>query len=234
MSIHKRQQTMIRAIEADVTYTASMIGRPHLADKVMEAMRAVPRHAFVPEDLQGAAYDNRPLPIGHGQTISQPYIVALMTDLLETEPGHRVLEIGTGSGYQTAILAELVSRVFSIETISHLGEQAATRLQRLGYDNIETRVGDGYHGWPEQAPFDGIIVTAAAGHVPPPLLEQLRPGGRLVIPVGSMWAQELVVVSKSEKGDIDTRDILPVAFVPLVGDHHHQAGNASTTGPDEA
>jgi protein-L-isoaspartate(D-aspartate) O-methyltransferase len=160
------------------------------------------------------------LPIGYGQTISQPYIVALMTDLIKPRPGDRVLELGTGSGYQAAILAELTGEVYSIEIIEELGKQARDRLSRLGYDNITLRTGDGYYGWEEHAPFDAIVVTAAAGHVPPPLVAQLKPGGRMVIPVGSRFlTQQLVLIEKQADGQLITRQVLPVKFVPLTGDH---------------
>jgi protein-L-isoaspartate(D-aspartate) O-methyltransferase len=166
------------------------------------------------------AYLNRPLPIGHGQTISQPYIVAIMTDLLDIESGQRILEIGTGSGYQAAILAELGTRVWSIEIIPELGEQAKTRLQRLGYDQVKVRLGDGYYGWPEHAAFDAIIVTAAANHVPPPLLQQLKAGGKMIIPVGSPFStQQLLLITRGENDEFITRQILPVRFVPLTGKH---------------
>jgi protein-L-isoaspartate(D-aspartate) O-methyltransferase len=183
----------------------------------MAAMREVPRDTFVPVDLRYAAFDNGPLPIGHGQTISQPYIVALMTDMLQLQPEHRVLEIGTGSGYQAAILSRLCRLVYSVEVVPELSEAAQRLFQQLGYDNIETRTGNGYEGWPEHAPYDGIIVTAAASHVPPALIEQLKPGGRLIIPVGEPYShQELILVEKDPQGEIHTRDILGVAFVPLV------------------
>ena len=186
----------------------------------MDVLNSVERHRFVPAREISNAYENRPLPIGHGQTISQPYIVALMTDLLEPEPGDVVLEIGTGSGYQAAVLAGLVERVYSIEIIEALQEQAAARLRRLGYDNVVTRLGDGYFGWPEQAPFDAIIVTAAASHVPPPLIGQLKPGGRMVIPVGGRFAtQHLLLLEKNAAGEILTRQIAAVRFVPLTGKH---------------
>ena len=182
----------------------------------MAVMGQVPRHEFVPEAERRNAYQNRPLPIGYGQTISQPYIVALMTELLALGPNHLVLEIGTGSGYQAAVLAELVARVFTIEIIPELGNEAGLRLQRLGYDNIETRVGDGYYGWSEQGPFDAIIVTAAASHVPPPLVRQLKPGGRMIIPVGGQFmVQHLTLVEKLEDGTVQTHQILPVRFVPF-------------------
>ena len=185
---------------------------------VMGAMARVPRHEFVPDDLRGAAYHDRPLPIGYGQTISQPYIVALMTDLLDLAPGDVALELGTGSGYQAAVLAELGVKVYTIEIVPELGRQAAARLRRLGYDNAVARVGDGYYGWEEHAPFDGVVVTAAASHVPPPLVRQLKPGGRMVIPVGSQFmVQQLVLVTKNDDGTVQTRQLLPVSFVPLTG-----------------
>lgn len=189
-------------------------------NRVMQAMAAVPRHEFVPAGEKRFAYDNRPLPIGHGQTISQPYIVALMTHVVAAGSDDIVLEIGTGSGYQAAILSELVDHVYSIEIIEPLAEDAAARLDRLGFDNITTRVGDGYYGWEEHAPFDAIVVTAAASHVPPPLLEQLRPGGRLIIPVGGRFmTQQLLMIEKKSNGDIVTRQIAAVRFVPLTGEH---------------
>ena len=188
--------------------------------RVMAVLAEVPRHEFVPQNQRPHAYENRPLPIGHGQTISQPYIVALMTDLLQPKAGDRVLEIGTGSGYQAAVLAGLVEKVFTIEIIAELGRQAADRLQRLGYENVTVRTGDGYYGWQEEAPFDGIVVTAAADHIPPPLIRQLKPGGRVVIRVGSRFmVQQLVLVQKDAEGATTTRQILPVLFVPLTGGH---------------
>jgi protein-L-isoaspartate(D-aspartate) O-methyltransferase len=193
---------------------AGETGRPVLDDRVLDAMRKVPRHEFVPGEQKRAAYRNRPLPIGGGQTISQPYIVALMTDLLELEPGAKVLEIGTGCGYQSAVLAEVAGKVHSIEIIGNLGRKAAETLARLGYANVETRIGDGYRGWPEAAPFDAIIVTAAPDHIPPTLIEQLKPGGRLVIPVGTL-SQELMVVRKHADGTTLNEQIVPVRFVPL-------------------
>jgi protein-L-isoaspartate(D-aspartate) O-methyltransferase len=186
----------------------------------MSVMSRVERHKFVSPSEESWAYANRPLPIGHGQTISQPYIVALMTDLLNLEPGDRVLEVGTGSGYQAAILAELVAKVLTIEIIEPLGKAAARRLAKLKYDNVEAIIGDGYYGWPEEAPFDAIVVTAAASHIPPPLLRQLKPGGIMIIPVGSRFmVQQLVLVEKDETGEMRTRQILPVRFVPLTGKH---------------
>jgi protein-L-isoaspartate(D-aspartate) O-methyltransferase len=211
---------MVDLIEGKVQQTAEFLGKAQLDPAVLRAMRTVPRHAFVPEEEQARAYANRPLPIGFGQTISQPYIVALMTDLLGVGPGATVLEIGTGSGYQAAVLSGLVARVSSIEIVPQLGERARAVLQRLGYDNVEVRIGDGYYGWEERAPFDGIVVTAAASHVPPPLIRQLKPGGRMIIPVGSRFmVQELLLVEKSEAGEVSTQQILPVAFVPLTGGH---------------
>ncbi|UCG14787.1 MAG: protein-L-isoaspartate(D-aspartate) O-methyltransferase [Deltaproteobacteria bacterium] len=193
--------------------------RPAIRDaQVLEAMRQVPRHLFVPFDLQRLAYADRPLPIGHGQTISQPYIVALMTDALAVKPGAKILEIGTGSGYQAAVLSELTPRVFTMEIIRALGEKAGERLQKLDYKTVRGRVGDGYFGWPEEAPFDGIIVTCAAGHIPPPLVEQLGSGGRMVIPVGSIFqVQRLLVVTKDNQGKVQTHELLPVVFVPMTG-----------------
>jgi protein-L-isoaspartate(D-aspartate) O-methyltransferase len=211
---------MIREIEADVRATSRYIGKSQLDRRVMDAVARVPRHEFVPEGYRDQAYENHPLPIGEGQTISQPYIVALMTDLLEPDPGDVVLEVGTGSGYQAAMLAELVQRVYSIEIIDSLAATAAQTLERLGYQNVTTKVGDGYRGWPEHAPFDGIIVTAAAPEIPPPLLDQLKRGGRMVIPVGSgFWGEQLMLVTKDEDGEIHRREILPVRFVPLTGEH---------------
>ncbi len=187
---------------------------------ILETMKSVPRHEFVPLVLRPVAYYDRPLPIGYGQTISQPFIVALMTYLLAPEPDHVVLEVGTGSGYQAAVLSPLVGQVCSIEIIAELGRAAADRLQRLGYANVETRIGDGYYGWPECGPFDGIVVTAAAGHIPPPLVDQLKPGGKMVIPVGGPFStQQLVLVENRDEGRITTRQLLPVRFVPLTGDH---------------
>ncbi len=209
---------LMREIQRNVSDTSTYIGRRALDERVMAVMGKVPRHEFVPANLQSRAYDNRPLPIGYGQTISQPYIVALMTDLLEPGELHNVLEIGTGSGYQTAVLAELVEQIYSIEIIDALSTQAASRLQRLGYENVETKLGDGYYGWPDHAPFDAIIVTAAASYIPPPLIRQLKPGGIMVIPVGTRFqVQQLTLVRKSDEGNITTRQLLPVRFVPLTG-----------------
>lgn len=187
---------------------------------VMNAMGEVPRQEFVRFEDRQRAYINAPLPIGYGQTISQPYIVALMTDLLNLEAGDAVLEIGTGSGYQAAVLDAAGAKVYTIEIIQELGWQAEKRLQRLDYGNVQTKIGDGYYGWPEAAPFDGILVTAAASHIPPPLIEQLKPGGRMVIPVGPQFTvQQLVLITKNQDGTVETRLLLPVAFVPLTGRH---------------
>ena len=207
---------MVAEIEADVRYTASETGRPALDSRVMQAMRTIPRHRFVPANLQRAAYENRPLPIGHGQTISQPYIVALMTDLLRVDGNDVVLEVGTGSGYQAAVLSPLVKQIHTVEIIQPLAAQATQRLRALGYRNVVVHHADGYEGWNAAAPFDAIIVTAAATHIPPPLIRQLKPGGRMVIPVGGPFAtQSLMLVEKAADGKVRTRNVLPVAFVPL-------------------
>lgn len=207
---------MIADIESEVAFTRHSIGKNKLAPEVMTAMRQTPREEFVPAELQPYAYDNGPLPIGHGQTISQPYIVALMTDLLQLKKEHNVLEIGTGSGYQTAILAQLVKKVYTIELIKELAEAAADRLKHLRYRNIEIRIGNGYLGWPEHAPYDAIIVTAAASHIPQALTQQLKSGGRMVIPVGLPYMhQELMLIEKDDEDNTHVKDILGVAFVPL-------------------
>jgi protein-L-isoaspartate(D-aspartate) O-methyltransferase len=213
----KQREEMVRTQIASLPWTGSEAVRD---SRVLDSMRKTPRHRFVPPDLVAYAYEDRPLPIGYGQTISQPYIVAKMTELLEPKQEHRVLEIGTGSGYQAAVLSPLVAQVYSIEIIEPLGTAARRRLDALGYKNIEVRVGDGYFGWPEKGPFDGIIVTAAANHIPPPLVEQLKPGGRMVIPVGNPFqTQMLMLVTKGGKGphDVQVRSLMPVGFVPLVG-----------------
>jgi protein-L-isoaspartate(D-aspartate) O-methyltransferase len=215
-----RRQAMLKEIQQSVLETRLYLDKEAFEPRIMEVLGKVPRHEFVPADQQDYAYKNRPLPIGHGQTISQPYIVALMTDLIETKPNFKVLEIGTGSAYQAAILAELVDQVYSIEVIEPLAIAAKERLQRLGYDNVHTRTGDGYYGWEEEAPFDAIVVTAAASHVPPPLVKQLKPGGRMVIPVGTRFmTQQLLLIEKSVDGKVSTRQMLPVIFVPLTGNH---------------
>jgi protein-L-isoaspartate(D-aspartate) O-methyltransferase len=202
-----RQEMVARQIQAR--------GVTH--EGVVRAMGEVPRHEFVPYQYGALAYDDQPLPIGYRQTISQPYVVALMTELIEPEPGDRILEVGTGSGYQAAVAAELVAEVYTIELIPELAASATERLRRLGYDNVHVRAGDGYLGWPEHAPFDGILVTAGADHVPQPLVDQLAVGGRMVIPVGdTQLDQVLQVIEKRPDGSIDRRDVVPVRFVPLL------------------
>ena len=215
------RQQLMEEIGESVRDTSLYLDKEALDPRVMATLARVPRHAFIPRRYQSMAYANRPLPIGHGQTISQPYIVALMTDLIKPQADQRVLEIGTGSGYQAAILAELTGQVFSIEIIEPLGEQARERLGNMGYDNVTVRIGDGYYGWEEHAPFDAIVVTAAASHIPPPLVKQLKPGGIMIIPVGSRFlTQQLVLVNKEQDGQLVTRQILPVRFVPLTGGHN--------------
>jgi protein-L-isoaspartate(D-aspartate) O-methyltransferase len=212
----EERAALLREIQAEMRETAGWTGRATLSPRVLAALRAVPRHEFVPAASQDAAYLNCPLPIGSGQTISQPYIVALMTELADVAPGARVLEVGTGCGYQAAVLAELASRVYTIETVPSLAAGARERLARLGYANIEVREGDGWAGWPEHAPFDAILVTAAAREVPPPLVAQLATGGRLVLPVGATpFSQHLLLVEKDAEGNVKEHGVLPVAFVPL-------------------
>ena len=212
---------MLRDIETEVDLTRHYIKKDALAPRVMAAMKKVPRHEFLPEDSRSLAYDNGPVPIGSGQTISQPYIVALMTDLLETSPSDVILEIGTGSGYQAAVLSHLVKKVYSIEIIESLAMLAKKRLQSLGYDNVVVRNENGCFGWPEHAPFDGIIVTAAAPHIPQAWIDQLRIGGRLVVPMGLPYAyQELMVFEKNADNEIESQTILGVSFVPLTGIHN--------------
>lgn len=215
-----QRHALVAEIRRETRWSSEAIGKPELDGPVLDALDKVPRHEFVPEEQRKYAYANRPLPIGHGQTISQPFIVALMTDLLHLPPGGRVLEIGTGSGYQAAVLALLAKTVFSIEIVPELARSAGERLKRLGYGNVEVKVGDGYFGWPEQAPFDAIVVTAAPTQIPPPLVQQLKPGGRMVIPVGAQFLpQYLVLVEKTPDGKLTTKELLPVAFVPLTGEH---------------
>jgi protein-L-isoaspartate(D-aspartate) O-methyltransferase len=211
---------MLADIESEVKYTRSYIGKNKLDDRVMDAMAKVPRDAFVPKPVKHLAFDNGPLPIGLGQTISQPYIVALMTDLLQLKPDHSVLEIGTGSGYQTAVLSILCKQVYTLERLPELYRSAKEHFKELGYNNIECCVGNGYEGWPEHAPYDAIIVTASATHIPEPLIEQLKSGGNLVIPVGlPPMHQELLLVKKDLQGDISVDSLLGVAFVPLINDN---------------
>ena len=215
-----QRQQMVAEIEKDVIKTSKYIDQKGFDKRVMQAMNTTPRHEFVPENQLDSAYDNRPLPIGYGQTISQPYIVALMTDLLNPEETHKVLEIGTGSGYQAAVLSELVDQVYSIEIVEPLAKRTAEKLKKLEYKNIDTLIADGYDGWPDHAPFDSIIVTAAISHIPPPLVNQLKNGGRMVIPVGTRFqTQYLTLVEKDAQGKITTRQILPVLFVPFTGGH---------------
>jgi len=207
---------MVRTIQAYSALLPSTMGHDGISAEVLDVMGKVPRHRFVPKRSESRAYEDTPLPIGFGQTISQPLIVALMTDLLKPTTEATVLEIGTGSGYQAAVVSPLVRKVCTIEIIPELGRTAAQRLEDLDYKNIESKVGDGYFGWPECGPFDGILVTAAAGHVPPPLVKQLRAGGRMVIPVGSVFGpQYLTLVEKTGDGQIKTRQLMPVSFVPL-------------------
>ena len=195
-------------------------GEKALNEDVMQVLGSVERHKFVPARQKPFAYENRPLPIGYGQTISQPYIVAMMTDLIKPDRDDVVLEIGTGSGYQAAILAKLVKHVYSIEIIEALADEASERLTRLHYGNVTTKLGDGYYGWEEHAPFDAIIVTAAASHVPPPLIRQLRPGGHMIIPVGGQFmTQQLLLLEKADDDTVITRQIAAVLFVPLTGEH---------------
>jgi protein-L-isoaspartate(D-aspartate) O-methyltransferase len=211
---------MLNDIEIEARYTCHLTGKDSLDPKVMAAMRIVPRHEFLPADFQYCAYENGPAPIGSGQTISQPYMVALMSDLLNTKSSDVILEIGTGSGYQAAILAQLVKQVYSIEIIKDLSKTASKRLKKLGYENIILNNDDGYYGWPEHAPYDGIIVTAAATHIPAPLIDQLRIGANLVIPIGLPYNyQELILVQKTAPDKVVNQKILGVSFVPLTGKH---------------
>ena len=209
---------LLRSIEADCRDTSRYTGIQAFKPEVMRAIASIPREEFVPDHLKPWAYENTPLPIGNGQTISEPYIVALMTDLLCPNRDDVMLEVGTGSGYQAAVLSLLVNKVYSLEIVPSLAHKAEQILKELGYDNVEICQGDASLGWREHAPFDGIIVTAAADHIPPALKEQLKPGGRLVIPVGrSHMPQELLLVQKDAKGGFTQRNILPVAFVPFTG-----------------
>ena len=216
-SFAKARRRLMAEIEEEARETHFWTGRAHFSERVMAALEKVPRHEFVLPEDQPYAYVNRPRGIGHGQTISQPYIVALMTDLLDLEPAHRVLEIGTGCGYQAAVLAELAGRVFTVETFEELAHTAAARLVRLGYRNVEVRHGEGYEGWPEEVPFDAIIVTAAPIAVPPALLDQLATGGRMVVPVGKPGdTQILTLCRKDAEGHVERDGLLPVSFVPMV------------------
>ncbi len=217
--IRGRSEQRIYKVRAEAMVAEQIEARGIKNEKVLEAMRSVPRHKFVPQDLIPHAYQDSPLPIGLGQTISQPYIVALMTELLDPESSDIALEVGTGSAYQAAVLSEIVDEVYTIEIFEELGTSARERLKDLGYDNAKVKIADGYYGWPEHAPFDVIIVTCAAAHVPPPLVEQLKEDGKMCIPVGSVfWAQNLMLVEK-KNGKIISKNILPVRFVPMLGEH---------------
>lgn len=209
------REILIAVIRTVASQASSEIGKSDLDERVMAAMAKVPRHAFVPIEVQALAYANTPLPIGYGKTISQPFIVAVMTDLLDVRPEDSVLEIGTGLGYQAAILAELAGTVYSVELIEDLAKSAKQRLDRQGYTNIQIRVGNGYHGWPEHAPFDKVILTTAPDLIPPPLIYQLKPGGRMVLPVGLPQAQRLIVADKDANGRMRTRELMPVMFSTL-------------------
>jgi protein-L-isoaspartate(D-aspartate) O-methyltransferase len=209
------RQQMIAEVVADAVFLTPQIGKSSFDARVIEVMGRIPRHEFVPVELQAYSYINSPLPVGYGKTVSQPFIIALMTDLLEPHAGDTVLEVGAGVGYQAAILSELVKQVYSIELIEELALQTRRRLQRLGYRNIEIGVGNGYYGWSEHAPFDKIMVTAAPDLIPPPLISQLKPGGRIVIPTGIPDKQQLVVLEKSADGKLTTREVLAVRFSEL-------------------
>ena len=215
----KMRRNLVEEIADEVRLTSEYLNKRELDKRVMDAIGRVPRHELVPKAVREQSYGNFPLPIGYGQTISQPYVVAVMTDMLEIRSGDRVLEVGTGSGYQAAVIAELGATVYTIEIIEELAASAKTNLARLGYHNVHIRHADGYYGWEEHAPYDAIIITAATSHIPPPLIEQLRPGGKMMLPLGGQFmTQHLVLVDKSADGEITTRQILPVRFVPLTGD----------------
>jgi protein-L-isoaspartate(D-aspartate) O-methyltransferase len=214
----RAREDLIREIEAEARDTQSWTGRGTISSRILEAIAMVPRHAFVPDGEVGLAYGNFPLPIGFGQTISQPYIVAIMTELLDLDESDRVLEVGTGSGYQAAVLAELVAEVFTVEFVPELAEAAERRLTGLGYRNVHVRAGNGRLGWPEEAPFDAVMITAAADQIPPAVAQQLRVGGHIIVPLAqTAFSQQLVLGIKRRDGHIDSRVVLPVAFVPLRG-----------------
>jgi protein-L-isoaspartate(D-aspartate) O-methyltransferase len=215
----KYRQAMVTIIALHASLCPDQIGKDRLSDRVMEAMASVPRHQFVPAELQQWAYEDMPLPIGCGKTISQPFMVALMTDLLAIEEHDRVLEVGTGLGYQAAILAELAEQVFSVEIIEELAKDGESRLRAAGYTNVQLRLGDGSRGWAEHAPFDKIIVTAAPEHIPQGLLEQLKAGGKMVLPIGVEDEQKLVLLEKGRNRQVRTRELLPVRFSPLITSH---------------
>lgn len=209
---------MLSDIQAEADYACRMTGQTNLNDHVLAAMGRVPRHRFVSKSFRNHAFDNSPLPIGKGQTISQPFIVALMTDLIAPNRRDKILEVGTGSGYQTAVLAELVNHLYTIEIIPKLAQKSRRRLEKEGYSNISFLEGDGYYGWPDEAPFDAIMVTAAVEHIPQTLIDQLVPGGRLVLPVGERrYSQDLILVEKGLTGSIEKTRLMPVSFVPLTG-----------------
>ncbi len=210
---------MLDVINAYVELSGEQIHKASLDSRVMEVMGRVPRHEFVPVELRAFAYADGPLPIGCGKTVSQPFMVAVMTDLLELDSSHRVLEIGTGLGYHAAVMAELAGELYSVEIIEELAEQAHSRLGDAGYENIRFRVGDGYNGWPEHGPYDRILVASANELIPPPLLQQLKPGGRMVVPAGLEQAQQLLLVEKDEAGRIEATEIFPVLFAPMVRAH---------------
>ena len=214
-----QHEAMLQVIALYMHFSAEQTDRPQLDERVKSALARVPRHKYVPFELQQVAYEDMPLPIGCGKTISQPFMVALMTDLLEVEPDDRVLEVGTGLGYQSAVLAELAEQVYTVELIAELAEEARNRLTEAGYHNIESRVGDGNYGWPEYAPFDKIIVTAAPELMPGALLQQLKPGGRMVIPAGLEDYQHLMLVEKDEAGKVTTRELMQVRFSQLTTSH---------------
>ncbi|MCW8852162.1 MAG: protein-L-isoaspartate(D-aspartate) O-methyltransferase [Gammaproteobacteria bacterium] len=221
MVMRKKMQRLLDEIESEYRFTRGMTGKAMLGPELRQAISNTPRDKFVPLASIDSAFDNHPLSIGYGQTISQPYIVAIMTDLLELKADDVVLEIGTGSGYQAAILSQLCRQVYTIEYVAELADQARARFERLGYDNIVTMSGNGFDGLPEHAPYDGIIVTAAATHIPGPLIEQLKAGGRMIIPVGRQYShQELKLVIKNQQGDIEVKDILSVVFVPFQGERN--------------
>jgi protein-L-isoaspartate(D-aspartate) O-methyltransferase len=213
-----QREALVREIQGQVEQTRRELGTDRLDPAVITALRKVPREAFVPPALRAKAYANHPLPIGSGQTISQPYVVAVMTQLLRVKPGDKIYELGTGSGYQAAILGEMGAEVYSVEIVPELAERARRTLERLGYASVHVRAGDGYLGWSEAAPFHGIVVTAAADHVPQPLIDQLATGGRLIMPVGERgWTQQLVVLEKTPSGTLERTNVLPVRFVPITG-----------------
>ncbi len=214
------RQLMLKVIAAHAQVSSEMTGRPVLNPRVVEVMGQVPRHEFVPEEYQAYAYEDGPLPIGHDKTISQPFIVALMVDLLELNDKDTVLEVGTGLGYQAAVMSRLVSKVYTMDIMEDLATDAVDRLRDpAGYDNVEVRVGNGYYGWSDYAPFDKIIVAAAPEHIPSPLVEQVKPGGRMVLPLGALDDQQLVIVEKDRAGEIRTHQVLPVRFAQLVIAH---------------